>query len=268
MFSIVIPLFNKYNYIEKCIKSVLSQSYTTFEVIVIDDGSTDNSLNIIKEINDNRLKIFTINNSGVSFARNVGILNSKYEFIAFLDADDTMGDGYLEKIRNLIIQFPCASIYSCNFFYNGINIANNLNIKEGYILNLFKLYNLNFKLQISSIVVNKIDAIKAGLFNFQIQKGEDIDFIFRLYNINKLVYSSTPFNFYNYKNETSTFYKIVRPEFIFSYHVDINFRYDRDEKIFLKKLILKRMFRYLFVDLNLIFFIILLRKQFKFLIFC
>ena len=88
MFSIIIPLYNKEKYIVNTIKSVLNQSFSKFEVIVVDDGSSDNGVNAVKKIDDSRIKIITQKNQGVSAARNNGIKNAKYEYIAFLDADD------------------------------------------------------------------------------------------------------------------------------------------------------------------------------------
>ncbi|KIC01072.1 hypothetical protein OA88_15890, partial [Flavobacterium sp. JRM] len=87
-FSIVIPLYNKAYYIENTIKSVLYQSFTDYEIIIINDGSTDNSLEKVLEFNDKRIQLYTQQNQGASVARNLGIEKAKYNYIAFLDADD------------------------------------------------------------------------------------------------------------------------------------------------------------------------------------
>ena len=87
-FSVVIPLYNKEKYIERTLKSVLEQSYTNFEVIIINDGSTDNSLNVVKNIKDKRLRVISQPNSGVSNARNKGIELASYNWVALLDGDD------------------------------------------------------------------------------------------------------------------------------------------------------------------------------------
>ena len=79
MFSVVIPLFNKEKYIYNTITSVINQSFINFEIIIINDGSTDNSLDIIKKIKDDRILIFTTPNLGVSHSRNLGIKKSKFE---------------------------------------------------------------------------------------------------------------------------------------------------------------------------------------------
>src|SRR5699024_4722048 len=94
LISIIIPVYNKEQYLNECIKSVIYQKYEDIEIIVINDGSRDNSENIIKEwsIIDNRIKFISQNNQGVARARNKGISLAKGKYIFFLDADD-----YLEK---------------------------------------------------------------------------------------------------------------------------------------------------------------------------
>ena len=89
-FSIIIPLYNKEKDIETTINSVLNQTFTNYEVILVDDGSTDNSYKVVSDIEDSRIQIFKKENQGVSKARNYGVSKAKTEYIAFLDADDFM----------------------------------------------------------------------------------------------------------------------------------------------------------------------------------
>lgn len=86
--SIIIPVFNVEKYIEKCIESVLVQDYIKLEIVIVDDGSTDNSIEVIKKYSDSRIKVFSKTNGGLSSARNYGIRNSNGEYIFFLDSDD------------------------------------------------------------------------------------------------------------------------------------------------------------------------------------
>ncbi len=109
--SIVIPVYNVENYIRECINSVISQSYRNIEIILVNDGSTDNSNEICKEydLKYPYLKLITKKNGGLSDARNVGILNSTGEYILFLDSDDYWDDNnliyylvqYIEKSPNI-----------------------------------------------------------------------------------------------------------------------------------------------------------------------
>lgn len=97
MFSIVIPSYNHAKYIGKCIKSILDQDFKYWEIILVDNNSTDNTDEVLKKYTDNRIKIFKINNDGViAKSRNFGIKNAKYEWIAFLDSDDTWRSNKLE----------------------------------------------------------------------------------------------------------------------------------------------------------------------------
>jgi len=84
MVSVVIPLYNKGNCIERTIKSVLDQTYKDFELIIVNDGSTDNSYNNVSQISDPRICLLTQENKGVSSARNEGINRSKYDLVALL----------------------------------------------------------------------------------------------------------------------------------------------------------------------------------------
>ena len=115
MYSIVIPLYNKEKYIARAIKSVLAQTYQEFEIIVINDGCTDNSANEVAMFDDDRIKIINQVNAGVSAARNRGILEAKQSFIAFLDADDEWYPDYLESIANLQGAYPECQVFATSY---------------------------------------------------------------------------------------------------------------------------------------------------------
>ncbi len=112
MFTVVIPLYNKAHMIMRTLASVLTQTYTEFEVIIVNDGSTDGSLDVISNFtSDARIKIINQENQGVSAARNKGVACAKYDYIAFLDGDDEWLPGYLDKMKEAIELFPNASMY-------------------------------------------------------------------------------------------------------------------------------------------------------------
>lgn len=115
MFSIIIPLYNKQNYIAATMRSVLQQSVSDFEVIVVNDSSTDDSLRIVKEFADERITVHTIPNGGVSAARNYGIARATREYICFLDADDTWNPGYLEAMQHMIAVYPGCTMYGTSY---------------------------------------------------------------------------------------------------------------------------------------------------------
>ena len=95
MISVVITLYNKEKHIRNTLKGVLGQSFQDFEIVVVDDGSTDNSVSEVQRFKDPRIRIISQTNAGVSAARNRGILESKGEFIALLDGDDEWKPDYL-----------------------------------------------------------------------------------------------------------------------------------------------------------------------------
>lgn len=110
--SVVIPLFNKALYIGRALHSVLGQTFKDFEVVVVNDGSTDNGPDIARQINDPRIRIIDQNNAGVSAARNRGIEEARADLVAFLDADDEWLPEFLETVIRLRDRHPEAGAYA------------------------------------------------------------------------------------------------------------------------------------------------------------
>jgi len=101
--SIIMPAYNAQNTIKTSIESILRQNYNNYELIIIDDGSNDNTENVVKEFSDSRIKYFKLaTNMGVSNARNFGIEKATGEYIMFIDSDDIYLDGRIEKMVNNI----------------------------------------------------------------------------------------------------------------------------------------------------------------------
>ena len=101
-FSVVIPLYNKEEFVAQTLKSVVGQTYQNFEVVIVNDYSNDNSLDVVKAIDDHRIKIIEHSeNKGLSASRNTGISAATHTHIAFLDADDYWDSTFLETIVNL-----------------------------------------------------------------------------------------------------------------------------------------------------------------------
>ncbi|MDY7116711.1 glycosyltransferase family A protein [Halomonas sp. SSL-5] len=130
MFSVVIPLYNKEAHIAKTLDSVLSQTYSEFEIIVVDDGSTDNGAPIVNSFDDARVKLFHQENAGVSTARNRGICEANFEYIAFLDADDFWDADYLLEMSHLIESSP-----GCGLYGSAYSVVD----KSGCVIKDFKL---------------------------------------------------------------------------------------------------------------------------------
>lgn len=195
LFSVVIPIYNKAKVIERAINSVLNQSFKDFEVILVNDGSTDDSLIVANTfaINSN-VKIINQNNKGVSVARNVGIMNSNGECITFLDPDDYWLTDHLEILAK--IYRKCNSIkaiYSTGYIIhlvNGTEISMKDQIdrmilkgKEFKICNdLFKIYN-KFQYGIihtNSVMIPRIVFDKVGFFVPDCNRSQDVDMWFRV----------------------------------------------------------------------------------------
>lgn len=98
LISVIIPLYNKEKWVRRSVESVSTQTYTHIEIVIVNDGSTDNSLEVVATIVDPRLRIISQSNGGVSSARNLGLDNAKGDYIAFLDADDEWEPRHLEVL--------------------------------------------------------------------------------------------------------------------------------------------------------------------------
>ena len=206
-FSIIIPLFNKENFICRAVNCVLAQKYHDFELIIVDDGSTDNSLKLVSKIVDNRIKIITKKNGGVSSARNAGIDVAANDWICFLDADDYWLPNHLEEILLLLNKYPEAKIYSTitqEKSTKGINsIQHTLTSNfEGYIENYFLHALKSTIFNSSSVCINKNAIENVGLFDTNLTHGEDLDAWFKLVlkykgavkSINTVIYDLTSEN--------------------------------------------------------------------------
>jgi len=180
IFSVVISVYNKADYIENTLKSVVNQSFDDFEVIVVNDGSSDNSLEIINSINDDRISVITTENLGASMARNKGIEESNSDFIALLDGDDYWNKDYLQTIYDAISIFPNQKVFSVAIaqkYKNKIVPVNySFNQTETFRIHNFfassKKYSL---LSSSSVVFHKAIIKQTGKFDPNIVSGQDTD---------------------------------------------------------------------------------------------
>ncbi|MGU0039174.1 glycosyltransferase family 2 protein [Citrobacter freundii complex sp. 2025EL-00176] len=115
-FSIIIPLYNKGQYISKTLESLFKQTFQDFEVIVVNDGSTDNGPSLVNQVADERVKLICQGNQGVSVARNTGAKHAVGDFLVFLDADDVYLDNALAHFSFLIDRFPEHDYFCANYY--------------------------------------------------------------------------------------------------------------------------------------------------------
>lgn len=199
LLSVVIPLFNKKQSIESTITSVLNQSYVNFELIIVNDGSTDGSECVIEKFQDKRINLINIKNSGVSAARNIGIEAANSNYVCLLDADDYWKSAHLENISNLITLFPhCAMYSSC--FYEILEDGKIFKPKNKYdenyagILEDFYLeYSCSRSLiNSSSVCLYKPLFLQMGGFPQGVKLGEDIYVWLKMAMLGKMAYSGNP----------------------------------------------------------------------------
>ncbi|MEO6819286.1 MAG: glycosyltransferase family A protein [Ginsengibacter sp.] len=203
MISIVIPVYNKEAFIKNTINSVLSQTYTQFEIILINDGSTDKSLAIIESFEDNRIKVLTIPNSGVSVARNTGVEMAIYNYIAFLDADDFWAPSFLEEMASLITKYPGNNVFGSGrstILNNVVRKYNNSFLpeegKEG-IIDYIQIISSNLPpINSSNVVISKQSLFKAGLFKEGQKHHEDHDLWLRICAHELIVFYNKNLSFY------------------------------------------------------------------------
>ena len=259
MFSIVIPLFNKAHTIERALKSVFSQTFKKFEIIVVDDGSTDNGIEIINKFeNFDQIKIVKQENQGASVARNNGVKKAKYEFIAFLDGDDEWESKYLETMYGAIKLHPNCGMVCCGRYYKDDitkKITPLLAKKyEGMIRKINFFENPLVFTHTSSTIIKKNIFDKVGGFQERMINNEDLLLFFLIALIEPTVYCGFPLSYYygNVKGQLTTKNKLN----FYEANLDICKRFNltykmwdsrgRENKIF--KIFLKYEFRHLIIN--------------------
>jgi glycosyltransferase involved in cell wall biosynthesis len=115
MISVIIPLYNKERQIADTLRSVFAQTYDDYEVVVVDDGSTDGSAAVVAAVSDTRIRLIHQSNAGVSAARNRGIAEARGELIALLDADDEWKPDYLATQMRLVSEYPQCDVFATNY---------------------------------------------------------------------------------------------------------------------------------------------------------
>lgn len=206
-FSVIIPLYNKASYIEKALKSVLAQTYTDYEIIIVDDGSTDNGLEVVQQFNGSTIQQFNVitqQNSGVSIARNNGVKAAIGEYVAFLDADDWWKPTFLEEMNNLVEKYPSAGIYGSSYYKvkNGRNIPANIGVEKDFEsgeIDYFKVYakTMWMPLWTGAVVMPKhIFELENG-FKSSLKLGEDFDLWVRIANKYPVVFLNKQLAYYN-----------------------------------------------------------------------
>ena len=226
-FSVIVPLYNKAPYVRHALESIAAQTFRDYEVIVVNDGSSDNSPEIVKafvERLDDRWTILSQANSGVAAARNNGVAKSRGEYVCFLDADDWWEPTFLEEMDRLINEYPDAGLYATNYVYykqGKTHVA--LNLERGYI-NYPEAYLQSGSMPVTSITTCMPCRVfdEMGGFPLCIKLGEDFLLWAKTAIHYPVAFSEKPLAYYN--NDVPASLRATRnlhaPEHHMLFHLD------------------------------------------------
>ena len=261
-FSVIIPLYNKAPYVEKALRSVFAQTFTDYELVVVDDGSRDESAAIAERLlqNTTNTQLIRQANAGVSTARNNGVKASQGDYLCFLDADDWWAPTFLEEMSQLIAEFPQAGIYG-----SGYTIVNetkhktrvaSIGVAPDFVkgeINYCKVYAKTLCMPLTSISV----AIPRWVFDEmngfkpQLKLGEDFDLWIRIALKHKVVFLNKPLAYYNQDvpvnlRATNNLHAPEHAEYFFYSQLEIDYPENDELKSLLDKKRVNSMMAYYF----------------------
>lgn len=247
MFSIIIPLYNKAPYIQRTIDSVLNQSFQDFEIIVVNDGSTDGGEELVKGNYGDQVVLINQINQGVSDARNKGIAHSRFDFLAFLDGDDYWHPDFLNWISHVLERYPEIKMIGTSYTNDSFpsKIENpELELIEDY----FAKADYNTLFTSSSTVIHKSFFENNCGFKSHLIRGEDIDVWLRAFDwFGKAAYIHAPLMLYDVNASTNHHFSPKLEQTIFS-------EMYRDDFELSERFSSWNTFRDKYLTLNLIFF--------------
>ena len=220
--SVIIPLYNKELAIRQCLESVLSQGDSIREIIVVDDGSTDKSPEIVAEYKSPKIKYYRKSNGGVSSARNSGIKKSQTEWVFFLDADDVLLESAIESLLFLASKYPSANVCTANCYNvdKGVKRVASRYKKEGIIEKPIKaLFEYQVIPRTGCTIYSKHLLEQVGGFDERISIFEDTEFDLRI--LRKAVLAYSPYPIYEHLLDYSELGKSLKPiNKFWAYYID------------------------------------------------
>lgn len=243
MFSVIIPLYNKEKSVQSTLQSVLAQSFQEFEIVLVNDGSTDHSIRVVEKMNIPNLRIIHQENKGVSAARNRGIKEAKNHWIAFLDADDLWGENHLEEMNYLIDKYPDKQFFATSFSRSDGKKMKIWKPEEtDYVVdNYFKgMLSQHLVSTVATVIHRSIFDMIIG-FDANLTVGEDLDLWARIGKLFPLVKSNTVTAMYRLDAENRT--AKIPTDFKRSifYKVDFKSKMGDDERWYYRTLIVNMM---------------------------
>ncbi|MDP8259051.1 MAG: glycosyltransferase [Candidatus Aadella gelida] len=183
LFTVIIPSYNRESFLKISIDSVLSQTCSAFELIVVDDGSTDSTHSLLSSYHDNRLICIHQANKGVSSARNRALEIAKGQFVAFLDSDDRWLENKLERAKSFIEEFPSISVFHTEeVWYRHGKILSQLKKHKKPTGHIYQLALPLCCIGTSTVVINKKVFSDVGFFDEDMEACEDYDLWLRITN--------------------------------------------------------------------------------------
>jgi glycosyltransferase involved in cell wall biosynthesis len=256
LISVVIPTYNRAHVIKRAINSVINQTYLNWELIIVDDGSIDNTNNVIKHyLEDERIKYYKIKNSGASATRNYGIKKSQGKYVSFLDSDDEYQEDRLNYQYNKMIQNKVSvSLSNAIISINGTKTLKN-NPKSKDAFPIFHYKDIKRRIISASVILMKKEIANKVLFDKKLPSSNDLDFILRVLNKNKVLYISRKLTIIHKKFEerrlSSNFSgKITGYNLILKKIKRHVYNLKKNDLILLKKDVLKRLGRFNLLDKN------------------
>jgi glycosyltransferase involved in cell wall biosynthesis len=225
--SVIIPLYNKAAYIRRALDSVLAQTHGDFEILVVDDGSTDGGDQIVEQYADSRICLIQQANAGVSAARNRGLREAGSEWIALLDADDEWTEDFLATVLSLREQFPDAAVWGTHYAMmrpDGCLYEFPLNEEVrchpgGQLINFFRFSTeIEQPCNASSTLLRKSALLQAGGFPEDLVRLEDTDTLFRLALRHPVAYCPQVKSIYHMEAENRSDAYLYRGNFPFFKH--------------------------------------------------
>ena len=211
--SVIVPIYNTASFLDDCISSIISQSFNDMEIICINDGSTDNSLDILEkwQMCDNRIKIYSQKNKGLSGARNTGLLHANGLFVSFVDSDDKLHPEMYKALLDKMEEYSL-DVIGCSYKTYPRIYHKKFESKTGEVINFEELLSSNKRIQSSNdfcfcwrYVIKKDILDNNNIsFNEDVKIGEDMIFITEvLSKCDKILLTNEPYYYYRTDNNSS-----------------------------------------------------------------
>lgn len=206
MLSIIIPLYNKETTIKKTLESIFNQDYNDYEIIIVDDGSTDKGLTVINELHSDKISVYTQPNSGPSVARNLGVRKAKGDWIVFMDADDWFEPGAFKHFMSLVETEKNCFFYCCNYYIerNNSKYLYSSQYKTGFVKNNFLAWCAELCMPRAGASLYRRELLLKHPFNEKLRRYEDAESIFSMMRKERIFRSSTPVMTYNCNDSSAS----------------------------------------------------------------